>query len=839
MTQEICNNGLDDDNNGLIDCYDPSCFNSLDCPAYNLPNTNCLPVSPFGSLIEKDAFFWSSSLNGSFNAILPTNTDYIKITMLGSHSSYSDTTSNLVIFNDEDAIQLVAELDLTSNTSFGIQSYITGTSPDGSQRILRSWKNCPNGNAISSSIIGPNLSSTSTFTQDFIFQIAANTLTINLLNDIVHLPEYSILIEYYSKSNGSMNVLETKTAYFDHSNPTNREAFFIPNFTDKIFLEVKGIDFLYQGIGSYNTVEEGFTDGKLIFDLNTNTKDGIFSTINGSQNMKRSNFCVVNQANSNANFLSTLAIGDISADNPGVQNEVSIFDAKLYIQGDSLIVEHGPFFEQAFDVIYVVNFFQTTSFPTSHICIVEPIGHTKNSTTNNWVTKNFTIPVGSKSLEVYQYGNCTNLNNIINENFLKSYAFIDFVNQHASGYIMYPVNASNSTIFTFKNLPLNGLSTNTNTVVGQLGVFSEGHVAPALYDLAFDIFSSPGELLISNRYGLNVVDHELSGIAVFYIDAIDASIPDSANQVLLLNGVCTYETSNYYCNQGGAAIPSNFPISFYVGNPYIDPSATLVGIQQTGVLLEPGDCETLTHQINLSNYNGIPIEFFTVFGDDGSEVVGGIGNQIGPGLLQNNTIQTNSIYADCNMNNNVQSINVNPSCVALSNQSMSGNAINCLNSSICIDLEVENEINIASYKILKSSKMDDWQLFDNFVATNSLQGLKNYSVIDNHPFIGPNYYKIQQIDFNGQCKESLVLYKDFLNIFNLYPNPTLGKFTLKFKDQNIKDILIKTISGEVKVYKENLFKKEIQFDENLKPGIYFVDVILTSGNQIVFKLIVI
>jgi hypothetical protein len=31
MSQEICNNGIDDDNDGLIDCYDADCFSSIDC----------------------------------------------------------------------------------------------------------------------------------------------------------------------------------------------------------------------------------------------------------------------------------------------------------------------------------------------------------------------------------------------------------------------------------------------------------------------------------------------------------------------------------------------------------------------------------------------------------------------------------------------------------------------------------------------------------------------------------------------------------------------------------------------------------------------------------------
>ena len=51
--QEICNNGIDDDADGLIDCYDPQCAGSVACDSffYNQPLVYCkyipVPVSSF------------------------------------------------------------------------------------------------------------------------------------------------------------------------------------------------------------------------------------------------------------------------------------------------------------------------------------------------------------------------------------------------------------------------------------------------------------------------------------------------------------------------------------------------------------------------------------------------------------------------------------------------------------------------------------------------------------------------------------------------------------------------------------------------------------------------
>lgn len=52
--QEICNNGIDDDANGLIDCYDPQCNGNLDCSDffYGKPALSCTtnPTNPAFSL---------------------------------------------------------------------------------------------------------------------------------------------------------------------------------------------------------------------------------------------------------------------------------------------------------------------------------------------------------------------------------------------------------------------------------------------------------------------------------------------------------------------------------------------------------------------------------------------------------------------------------------------------------------------------------------------------------------------------------------------------------------------------------------------------------------------
>jgi hypothetical protein len=52
FAQEICDNGVDDDGDGLIDCLDPDCVGDEDaCPAFSFPGS-CLPIGYIPDIIE-------------------------------------------------------------------------------------------------------------------------------------------------------------------------------------------------------------------------------------------------------------------------------------------------------------------------------------------------------------------------------------------------------------------------------------------------------------------------------------------------------------------------------------------------------------------------------------------------------------------------------------------------------------------------------------------------------------------------------------------------------------------------------------------------------------------
>lgn len=65
FSQEVCDNGLDDDGDGFIDCYDPDCSNNMACSGYFGNDANCQAIPPafpqFSMRVD-----WSSP-NGTAN----------------------------------------------------------------------------------------------------------------------------------------------------------------------------------------------------------------------------------------------------------------------------------------------------------------------------------------------------------------------------------------------------------------------------------------------------------------------------------------------------------------------------------------------------------------------------------------------------------------------------------------------------------------------------------------------------------------------------------------------------------------------------------------------------
>ena len=102
----------------------------------------------------------------------------------------------------------------------------------------------------------------------------------------------------------------------------------------------------------------------------------------------------------------------------------------------------------------------------------------------------------------------------------------------------------------------------------------------------------------------------------------------------------------------------------------------------------------------------------------------------------------------------------------------------------------------------------------------------SYSTIDYHPFIGINYYRLKQTDFDGAFSYSDVkqVNVESTDLMLLYPNPAHNQLSVRFNDEVAYDELVLTdLTGKIIFVVNCSNKSEVLLDvSQLSKGVYFV-----------------
>lgn len=143
-----------------------------------------------------------------------------------------------------------------------------------------------------------------------------------------------------------------------------------------------------------------------------------------------------------------------------------------------------------------------------------------------------------------------------------------------------------------------------------------------------------------------------------------------------------------------------------------------------------------------------------------------------------------------------------------------------------------SEVNNDKFEILKSNNGKDFTL----LATVKAKGASSYTVVDNFPFNGSNYYKLLQYDVNGKVNEKGIRAINFdlgnqKDASTIFPNPiaSSGAATIKFKT-NLKPKKLSLISSQGQVVytealnQESESSKELKLKDQITPGVYFLNI---------------
>ncbi len=160
--------------------------------------------------------------------------------------------------------------------------------------------------------------------------------------------------------------------------------------------------------------------------------------------------------------------------------------------------------------------------------------------------------------------------------------------------------------------------------------------------------------------------------------------------------------------------------------------------------------------------------------------------------------------------------------------------------SVLLNWETKSETDNDYFVILRSNNGIDFAEIGEVNGMGNSSSTVNYQFVDERPYYGTSYYKLQQIDYDGEASFSQIISTDFnLNeAFLLYPNPTNANVNILISTDNSSEILIKIVDVFGKIIltqSQNLTNGTNSIplsSDNFKAGMYFCKVTFPNGSQL-------
>ena len=160
----------------------------------------------------------------------------------------------------------------------------------------------------------------------------------------------------------------------------------------------------------------------------------------------------------------------------------------------------------------------------------------------------------------------------------------------------------------------------------------------------------------------------------------------------------------------------------------------------------------------------------------------------------------------------------------------------CEKDFISLEWKTATEHNSDYFEVLKSRDGQNWSLLTTLEsAGNSTQEL-TYTTKDQNNLEGNNYYKLNQVDIDGQSKEygpiNITCDGNLKGYFSIFPNPSSGDFQVVINDKQMigeGKIFVKDSKGANVITQDAKITTGINlinvYNNKLKPGIYYVTIV--------------
>jgi hypothetical protein len=148
--------------------------------------------------------------------------------------------------------------------------------------------------------------------------------------------------------------------------------------------------------------------------------------------------------------------------------------------------------------------------------------------------------------------------------------------------------------------------------------------------------------------------------------------------------------------------------------------------------------------------------------------------------------------------------------------------------------QTASEENNEGFDIERSADGKNWETLGFVKGNGTTVEVFNYNFIDKNPINGINYYRLKQMDFDGQFEYSKIVNVNLFstnNAITIYPNPVRDELTVT-NTENIENVVIYNALGQVvKQFAVNAEQLQINVSD-LQEGIYTLRLQNKNGTMI-------
>ncbi|NQX90723.1 MAG: T9SS type A sorting domain-containing protein [Flavobacteriales bacterium] len=141
--------------------------------------------------------------------------------------------------------------------------------------------------------------------------------------------------------------------------------------------------------------------------------------------------------------------------------------------------------------------------------------------------------------------------------------------------------------------------------------------------------------------------------------------------------------------------------------------------------------------------------------------------------------------------------------------------------------EVDNDY----FTVERSTDLQNWEVVVKIDGAGTTNAERFYISQDATPYTGTSYYRLKQVDFNGDYTyselRSVYIERAY---FNVFPNPARNQILVSVNERTVRSIELLSTQGQVlKETRSSVGARQIMTSD-LPSGVYFVRVIYKNGD---------